>query len=45
MIDKLDRYAETNIPASARQSVVKAIASIKYFSRFEKTLFQKQIVG
>jgi len=36
MIDKLDRYAETNIPASARQSVVKAIASIKYFSAIRK---------
>jgi hypothetical protein len=45
MIDKLDRYAETNIPASARQSVVKALASIKYLSRFEKTVFRKQIVG
>jgi hypothetical protein len=36
MIDKLARYAETNIPASARQSVVKAIASIKYFSAIRK---------
>ena len=36
MIDKLDRYAETNIPASARQSVVKAIASIKYYSAIRK---------
>jgi hypothetical protein len=45
MIDKPDRYAEINIPASARQSVVKALASIKYFSRFEKTVFRKQIVG
>ena len=36
MIDKLDLYAETNIPASARQSVVKAIASIKYYSAIRK---------
>jgi len=36
MIDKLDHYAETNIPASARQSVVKAIASIKYYSAIRK---------
>ncbi|MDD5322192.1 MAG: M1 family metallopeptidase [Methylococcales bacterium] len=36
MIDKLDRYAEGNIPASARQSAVKAIASIKYYSAIRK---------
>jgi aminopeptidase N len=36
MIDKLNRYAEANIPVSARQSVVKAIASIKYFSVIRK---------
>jgi len=36
MIDKLDRYAEANIPASARQSAVKAIASIKYYSAIRK---------